>query len=42
MGLLCYSFVPLVPYCYVRIYQFRNNQKALGLREEEVRRRWEL
>ena len=31
----CYSFVPLVPYCYIRIYRFRKNQKKLGLEEKE-------
>ena len=35
----CYSFVPLVPYCYVRIYRFRKNQKKLGLPETETKYR---
>ena len=35
----CYSFVPLVPYCYVRIYCFRKNQKKLGLPETETKYR---
>ena len=35
----CYSFVPLVPYCYVRIYRFRKNQKKLGMAEEETKYR---
>ena len=38
----CYSFVPLVPYCYVRIYRFRKNQKKLGLPERETKYRENL
>ena len=34
-----YIFVPLVPYCYVRIYLFRKNQKKLGIAEEETKYR---
>ena len=39
MAIFCYSFVPLVPYCYVRIYRFRKNQKKLGIKEEETKYR---
>ena len=35
VAIFCYSFVPLVPYCYVRIYRFRKNQQKLGLEEKE-------
>ena len=39
VAVFCYSFVPLVPYCYVRIYRFRKNQKKLGLPETETKYR---
>ena len=35
----CYSFVPLVPYFYIRIYGLRKKQKKLGLPETETKYR---
>ena len=39
MAFFCYSFVPLVPYCYVKIYQYRKKQKKLGIKQEELKYR---
>ena len=39
VAIFCYSFVPLVPCCYVKIYRFRKNQKELGIAEKEMKNR---
>ena len=35
IAFFCYSFVPLVPYCYVKIYLYRKKKKKLGMKDEE-------